>query len=205
SARALHAWKYSARYWLDLTPTDIIWCTSDTGWSKAGTSILFGPWSCGSRVFLYDGPFDPDTRVAELIRNRITVYCAAGTELSRVADAAAGAEGLTLRRTVSAGEAVSPVIAARWETATGIRVDEGYGQTEALMLALNYPHEAVKYGSMGRPAPGCDLAIIDLEGRRLPPEQEGDLALLTPNPQLMLGYWMAPDKTRDCFRSGPEG
>lgn len=202
AARALHAWRYSARYWLDLRPSDTIWCTADTGWSKAGTSILFGPWSCGARVFLYDGPFEPALRVAELVRNRITVYCAPGTELSRVADAAAGETGFAIRRTVSAGEAVSPSIANRWEAATGVRVDEAYGQTEGLMLALNYPDEPVRYGSMGRPAPGCELRVIDADGREVAPGVEGDLALATPNPQLMLGYWRDPDRTETCFRSG---
>lgn len=205
AARALHAWRYSAIYWLDLTPADTIWCTADTGWSKAGTSILFGPWSCGARVLLFDGPYDPRSRLAELVRNDVTVYCAPGTELSRVADEAAGIPGLRIRRTVSAGEAVTPAIAARWEAATGVRVDEAYGQTEALMLALNYPGDPVKYGSMGRPEPGCDLAVVDHDGVRVPAGEEGDLALLTPNPQLMLGYWKAPDKTDACFRPGPEG
>jgi acetyl-CoA synthetase len=205
ASRALHAWRYSAVYWLDLKPTDTIWCTADTGWSKAGTSILFGPWSCGARVFLYDGPFDPIERVKTLIRHAVTVYCAPATELSRVADAAMDLESLVLRRVVSAGEAVSPAIASRWQDATGLRVDEGYGQTEALMLALNYPGEAVTLGSMGRPAPGCDLAVIDDDGRRLPPDMEGDLALGAPNPQLMLGYWQEPERTESCFRNGPEG
>jgi acyl-coenzyme A synthetase/AMP-(fatty) acid ligase len=205
AARALHAWRYSAIYWLDLTPADTIWCTADTGWSKAGTSILFGPWSCGARVFLYDGPYEPRLRLAELVRNHVTVYCAPGTELSRVADEAKCVSGLCIRRAVSAGEAVSPAVAARWEAAVGVRVDEAYGQTETLMLALNYPGDPVKYGSMGRPEPGCDLAVIDAEGHRLPVGEEGDLALLTPNPQLMLGYWKAQDNTDACFRTGPEG
>jgi acyl-coenzyme A synthetase/AMP-(fatty) acid ligase len=204
AARALHAWRYAARYWLNLTPADKIWCTADTSWSKAGTSILFGPWCCGARVFLYDGPFDPASRVAELVRNEVIVYCAPATELSRVADAADSEAGFIIRRTVSAGEAVSPAIVRRWEAATKVRVDEAYGQTKALMLSLDYPGERVKYGSMGRPAPGCGLCVIDVDGRRLPPGEEGDLALETPNPQLMLGYWRNAERTEACFRSGPE-
>jgi acyl-coenzyme A synthetase/AMP-(fatty) acid ligase len=206
AARALHAWRYAAVHWLDLKPDDLIWCTADTGWSKAGTSILFGPWSCGAASFLYDGPFIPRERVRLLAEHRVTVYCAPGAELYRVADEnLAGFDLSKLRRTVSAGEALSPAVAARWETATGVRVDEGYGQTEALMLAINTPGEPVRYGSMGRPLPGCDLAVIDPEGRRAPPNEEGDLALLTPSPQMMLGYWREPERTEACFRPGSEG
>ncbi len=110
-----------------------------------------------------------------------------------------------LRRVVTAGEAMNPVVAERWEKATGIRIDEAYGQTEALMLALNYPGESVRYGSMGRPSPGSDLDVIDASGNRLPVGQEGDLALKLPNPQLMLGYWKDAEKTDSCFVDGPDG
>jgi acyl-coenzyme A synthetase/AMP-(fatty) acid ligase len=111
----------------------------------------------------------------------------------------------SLRRVVTAGEAMNPIVAERWQEATGIRIDQAYGQTEALMIALNYPNEPVRYGSMGRPSPGSDLDVIDSSGRRLPPGREGDLALKVPHPQLMLGYWKDPDKTASCFIDGPDG
>ncbi len=205
AARAIYAWRVSAIYWLDLRPGEVIWCTADTGWSKAGTSIIFGPLSCGACSFFYDGPFDPKERPKLLRKHGVTVYCAPGTELSRVVHEVHRGEPGSLRRVVTAGESMNPIVAERWEEATGIRVDEAYGQTEALMIALNYPGEAVRYGSMGRPSPGSDLAVIDNEGRRLPPGQEGDLALKLPNPQLMLGYWKDPEKTKTCFIDAPEG
>lgn len=206
AARALHAWRYASIYWLDLKPDDLIWCTADTGWSKAGTSILFGPWSCGATTFLYDGPFSPGDRLRLLSQYGVNVYCAPGAELYRVADEDMRGIDLTrLRRVVSAGEAVSPAIATRWQAATGLRIDEGYGQTEALMLVVNFPGEEVRYGSMGRPLPGCDIAVIDENGNRLPSGVEGDLALLTPHPQLMLGYWRDPERTNACFRKGADG
>ncbi len=206
AARAIYAWRVSAIYWLDLRPGERIWCTTDTGWSKAGTSILFGPWSCGACSLFYDGSFMPDERLRLLAKHRITVYCAPGTELFRLVNENVGRHDLmALRRVVSAGEAVNPVIAERWEGATGIRIDEAYGQTEALMLVLNYPGEPVKYGSMGRPSPGSDVDVIDEQGNRLPAGKEGDLAVLMPNPQMMLGYWKDEERTRSCFIQGPDG
>ena len=56
AARGLYAWRGSARYWLGLGPDDLMWCTADTGWSKAGTSILFGPWSQGAEVLYLRRP-----------------------------------------------------------------------------------------------------------------------------------------------------
>jgi acyl-coenzyme A synthetase/AMP-(fatty) acid ligase len=206
AARAIYAWRVSAIYWLDLRPGEVIWCTADTGWSKAGTSIIFGPLSCGACSFFFDGPFVPKDRLELLRKHRVTVYCAPATELSRVVNEVHAQIDLgRLRRVVTAGEAMNPVVAKRWEAATGIRIDEAYGQTETLMVALNYPGDPVRYGSMGRPSPGCDLDVIDAGGNRLSAGQEGDLALKAPHPQLMLGYWKDAGKTDSCFVDGPDG
>jgi acyl-coenzyme A synthetase/AMP-(fatty) acid ligase len=206
AARALYVWRVSARYWLDLHPDDRIWCTADTGWSKAGTSILFGPWSCGACSFFYDGGFEPSVRLRLLEKHRISVYCAPGTELYRLVDQDIGGYDLSnLRRTVSAGEAMSPTVAEKWRELTRLTVAEAYGQTEALMLVLNFPSEPVKFGSMGRPAPGCDVDIIDEAGRRLGADEEGDIAVRMPNPQMMLGYWNDEGQPQACFREGIDG
>lgn len=84
AARAIYAWRVSAIYWLDLRPGEVIWCTADTGWSKAGTSIIFGPLSCGACSFFFDGPFDSKQRRQLLRKHGISVYCAPATELLHV-------------------------------------------------------------------------------------------------------------------------
>jgi acyl-coenzyme A synthetase/AMP-(fatty) acid ligase len=206
ASRGLYAWRIAAFYWLDLTPEDRIWCTADTGWSKAGTSVIWGPWSCGACAFMYDGPYVPSERVRLLAKHRVTVFCASGTELNRLA-----AEDISkldisaLRRTISAGEAVSPIIAERWEKTTRCQVSEAYGQTEALMMVLNYPSEPLRYGSMGRPQPGMDIAIVDDRGNRVPDGEEGHVALKSPSPQLMLRYWKDPERTAACYVAAPDG
>jgi len=206
AARALYAWRIAAFLWLDLTPEDRIWCTADTGWSKAGTSVIWGPWSCGASAFFYDGPYVPSERLRLLAKHRVTVFCASTTELLRLAAENTTAYDLSaLRRTVSAGEAVSPVAAERWEKATGCRVSEAYGQTEALMMVLNYPSEPLKYGSMGRPQPGLDIDIVDDAGVRQPAGVEGHIGLRMPSPQMMLGYWQDPERTAASFVDGPDG
>lgn len=206
AARAIHAWRVSAVHWLDLWPGERIWCTADTGWSKAGTSILFGPWSCGATSFLYDGPFDAEERLRLLARHGITVYCAPGTELYRIVNVDFGAHDLSaLRRTVSAGEAMNPAVAEKWRDLTGLTVSEAYGQTETLMTVLNIPGEPVKFGSMGLPSPGSEVDVIDEAGQRLPVGVEGDLAVMTPNPQMMLGYWKDPARTESLYLDTPDG
>jgi acyl-coenzyme A synthetase/AMP-(fatty) acid ligase len=155
TTRGLFAWRVSAWYWLTLTERDVMWCTADTGWSKAGTSILFGPWSCGATVLFYDGPFDAKKRFELIERHGVTVFCAAATELRRLVHEDLDPYDLSrLRLAVSAGETVNPEIVTRWTRMTGIPLLDGYGLTEILMVVLNYPGMPVKPGSMGRPLPG---------------------------------------------------
>ena len=200
-ARALYAWRVSAWYWLGLDEHDLMWCTADTGWSKAGTSILFGPWSCGTPVLFYDGPFDQQHRLALLRRYGVTVFCAAATELRRLLREPLRAEDYpALRLTVSAGESVDPATVKAWSETMGTPLLDGYGQTETLMTVLNFAPMPVKPGSMGRPLPGTEVAVLDDDhdrpaARNVP----GRLAIASPNPQVMLGYWNDPDRTRTAM------
>ncbi|TKT76381.1 acyl-CoA synthetase [Aquamicrobium sp. LC103] len=196
AARALYTWRGSAEHWLDLGPDDVMFCTADTGWSKAGTSILFGPWSRGSAVLFYDGPFDPAFRIELLERHGVTVYCAAATELRHlVALELTGRSLPALRLTVSAGESLNPPVLARWQEMTGTPVLEAYGLTETLMLVANYRDTEVRPGSMGRALPGVTLDLVTEDGRIAPTGETGQIALRLPSAHLMLGYWRDPDRT----------
>ncbi len=196
AVRALWAWRVSAWYWLDLGPDELMWCTADTGWSKAGTSILFGPWSCGAQVLFYDGRFEPRARFELLARHRVTVFCAAATELRRlIAEDASRFDLSALRLAVSAGETVNPEVVRRWRELTGVPLLDGYGQTETLMTVLNYPCLPVRPGSMGKPLPGTDIALLGAEGTPAAPGEPGELAIRLPNPQVMVGYWKDPERT----------
>jgi len=196
ASRALYAWYGSAQFWLDLGPDDVMFCTADTGWSKAGTSILFGPWSRGSAVLFYDGPFVPEERCELIERQGVTVYCAAATELRHmIALDFAGRNLGSLRLTVSAGEAVNPQVVEKWQALTSGVLLEAYGLTETLMLVANYRDTKVKPGSMGRQLPGIELELFTEDGRLAGPGELGQIALKLPNPQMMLGYRNDPEKT----------
>ena len=196
AARALYCWRVSAWCWLDLQPDDLMWCTADTGWAKAGTSILFGPWSRGSAVVFYNGRFDAARRVALIARYGVTVFCGAATEFRHLVNEDFVPHDFSrLRLAVSAGEAVNPEVLKRWSRATGVPLIEAYGQTETLMTAGNHPASPVKPGSMGRAMPGSTMAVLNDNGASVPNGERGQLALRLPNPQLMLGYWGDPERT----------
>jgi acyl-coenzyme A synthetase/AMP-(fatty) acid ligase len=196
AVRALYCWRVSAWYWQGLREDDLNWCTADTGWSKAGTSILFGPWSCGTAVLVYDGRFHPAQRLELLERHGVTVFCAAATEFRQLVSQDFSRFDLRrLRLAVSAGESVNPEVVHRWQEITGVPLIEAYGQTETLMTVANHPSTPRKPGSMGRPLPGTRMVVLDESFAALPPNERGQLALQLPNPQLMLGYWQEPERT----------
>ena len=197
ASHALFAWRVSAWYWPALSASDLMWCTTDTGWSKAGTSILFGPWSCGSAVLFYNGRFDAQKRFELLEKYRVSVFCAAATELRQlVLQDIRGRDLSSLRLAISAGETVNPELVERWRALTGLKLLDGYGQTETLMTVLNYPGMAVKPGSMGRPLPGIATAVFDAKNHLVALGEPGRLMIRLPNPQMMLGYWNDAKLTR---------
>lgn len=189
AARALWSWANSAKYWLNLNEEDRIWCTADTGWSKAGTSILFGPWSRGCSVLFYNGPFEPSKRFELISRYQVTCFCAAATELRQLILEDVSSYDLShLKSTVSAGESVNPEIVEKWRAITGTTVLDGYGQTETLMTVTNRPNMPIKLGSMGVALPGIEIGTRAPDGQIGTTQSAGELIIKLPNPQVMLEY-----------------
>lgn len=201
SHAATFAWREEAYCWLNVRPDRLHWCTTDTGWSKAGTSIIFGPWSWGTPVLMYHGPFDPRQRLSLLEKYEVNTFCAAPTEYGLMANEDLTAYDLrALEHCVSAGEPMQPTVIQRWKEGSGHPIFDGYGLTEALMACHNYLSVPVRPGSMGKPLPGYELAVIDGNGDPLPANTEGDLAIRRPNPCIAIGFWKNEEAYRAAFR-----
>jgi len=207
----MHAHSYglahqtTGRYWLDLKPSDLHWNLSDTGWAKAAWSSYFGPWNCGAAIFVHHTQGFSARRALELLAAQpITTFCGAPTIYRMfVQEDLARYRFPRLRHCVGAGEPLNPEVIETWRKATGLVIRDGYGQTETVILCGNYPSLEPRFGSMGKPAPGIELAVIDAEGRVLPPATEGDVAVrVKPErpPGLFLGYKGDPKKTASSFR-----
>ncbi|MDI3280681.1 MAG: AMP-binding protein [Bacillota bacterium] len=191
----------TGKYWLNLGPDDLHWNMSDTGWAKAAWSSFFGPWHMGATVFVHKatGKFNPTRTLEILARYPITSICASPTiyrlfvqeDLSRY-------RFPHLRSCVAAGEPLNPEVIRIWQEATGLEIRDGYGQTETVLLVGNFPGEPVKAGSMGKPAPGFEVEIVDDQGRPVPVGEEGNIAVRV-RPQRPVGlfqeYWRDPDAT----------
>lgn len=170
----------TARYFLDLSPDDIFWNLSDTGWAKCAWSSLFAPWIAGACVFTQDSPkFDPQLTVKTLSRYPISHFCAAPTAM-RFIDKMnlRDYRFAALRQCLSAGEPVNPEMLEAWEEGTGLKLYEGYGQTETTFLCGTYPSIEQRPGSMGKPAPGVEIQVVDDQGQVVPRGTEGNIGIL---------------------------
>ncbi|HIE21762.1 MAG TPA: acyl-CoA synthetase, partial [Acidimicrobiia bacterium] len=197
----------TARFWHDLTPDDLHWTLSDTGWAKAAWGKLFGQWRIGAAVLMWNAPGKPDfDRMLRIIGEQgVTSFCAPPTVFRAFAQLDLDAyDWGPLRHTTSAGEPLNPEVIAVWKEATGLDIYDGYGQTETTVLVANYPCLEVRPGSMGKPAPGFDVQIVDDDGNILPPDEEGHIAVRTsPRPVgLFQEYWRDPRQTAEAFRHG---
>jgi acetyl-CoA synthetase/medium-chain acyl-CoA synthetase len=207
----LHAHAYTfaqretARVWLGLDAGDRIWTTSDTGWAKAAYSVLFGPWSVGAEVCMYEGRFEPARELELLAAFDPDVFCAPPTEYRLlVKEDLSGLHVPRLRECVSAGEPLNPEVIRAWRDATGLTVRDGYGQTETILLVGNHPGLPVRPGSMGLPMPGHEVEIVDEEGRVVPSDEPGDIAVGGRPPSLFREYWKDPEATARCRRPRPD-
>lgn len=171
--------KASGEYWLAMRPGALVWNLSDTGWAKAAWSSLFAPWLCGAGVFaLHGGAFDADQTLAWLRKHPVTTLCAPPTVYRFFVQRDLSGERFhSLERCVSAGEPLNPEVIDLWRAKTGLQIFEGYGQTETVLLCGNFDGMEIKPGSMGLPAPGVNLQIIDENERVLGPGEEGDIAV----------------------------
>ncbi|HZC04564.1 MAG TPA: AMP-binding protein [Ktedonobacterales bacterium] len=195
----------TGRYWLDLTPDDLVWNLSEMGWAKAAWSNFFGPWGNGAAIFVQDarGKFDGKATLAALAEYPISVFCAPPTAYRVMVQEDLKAYRLwSLRHCVGAGEPLNPEVIDAWREGTGLTIRDGYGQTETVLICGNFPTEDVRPGSMGKPSPGFDLAVIDHEGRELGPNKEGDIAVRV-QPERPLGlfkeYWRNPEAMERSF------
>jgi acetyl-CoA synthetase len=196
----------TARFWHDLRPGDLHWTVTDTGWAKAAWGGLFGQMHERAAILnVALGRPDPDTIFGILARHHVTSFCAPPTLYRRLVQADFSPYDLSaLRHCTSAGEPLNPEVIRAWEEGTGgLRVYDGYGQTETTCLVANYRTMEVRPGSMGRPVPGYDVTIVDDDGGPVEPGEVGNVVVrCRPHHPIGLfnGYYSDPVATTESFR-----
>jgi acetyl-CoA synthetase len=209
----LHTFTYplghmvTGKLWHDLRPGDVHLTVADTGWAKSVWGKFYGQWLAGATVFVWDyrGKFDPSRLLSVMAEHRVTTFCAPPTiyrflvreDLSRY-DLSA------LRHCTTAGELLNDSVFHEWKEKLGLSIFEGYGQTETTLQIATFPCMEPKPGSIGKPAPGWDIVLLDETGEVCPPGVEGEICVrLSPRPVgLFREYWKAEDKTANVMEGG---
>ncbi|MDL2220348.1 AMP-binding protein [Eubacteriales bacterium OttesenSCG-928-N14] len=169
----------TASFWQNVVEGGLHLTVADTGWGKAVWGKLYAQWMGGSAVFTYDyDRFDPDTMLRLLEQYRVTTFCAPPTiyrffireDLSKY-DLSA------LTHCTIAGEALNPEVYNQWVEATGVQLAEAYGQTESTVQIGTFLDMKPVPGSMGKPAPGYDVIVVDDDDNEAPRGAMGEIAV----------------------------
>ncbi len=178
----------AAMYWLGAKPGDVHLNISSPGWAKHAWSCFFAPWNAAATVFMLNQPrFDARGLLDAIARYGVTTFCAPPTVWRMLIQEELASWKMGLREVVSAGEPLNPEVIEQVKAAWGVAIRDGYGQTETTLQIGNFPGQMVKPGSMGRPAPGYRVRLLDAGGAEQE-EAEICLALDPPPLALMQGY-----------------
>lgn len=199
---------YQTSKWvLDLQEDDVYWCTADPGWVTGTVYGIFGPWLSGATNVIVGGRFKPESWYKTIEDYGVTVWysaptafrmlMSAGDELVKQFDTS------SLRHVLSVGEPLNPEV-VRWGVKVfNNRIHDTWWMTETgAQLICNYPCMEIKPGSMGKPIPGVQAAIVDDQGNELPPYRMGNLAIKKGWPSMMHTIWNNQEKYESYFMPG---
>ncbi|MBR4890948.1 MAG: AMP-binding protein [Clostridia bacterium] len=210
---ATHNHKYplghyiTAKYWHNVNPNGIHLTISDTGWGKALWGKLYGQWLSETAIFVYDfDKFKADDILPMFKKYNITTFCAPPTmyrffikeDLSKY-------DLSSLEYTTVAGEALNPEVFEQWKKATGLRLMEGFGQTETTLTVANLRGMVAKPGSMGRPSPLYDVEVLLDDGTPAGVGETGEIVVKTKDNTpcgLYMGYYKDDENTNKVWHDG---
>jgi len=199
----------TGKYVLDFHPTDIFWCTADPGWVTGTSYGIFAPLLHGITNVVDEADFDAERWYGILQDQKVTVWYTAPTAIRRLmripGEPRTQYDLSALRLIHSVGEPLNPEAVVWGQRKLGLPIHDNWWQTETggIMIA-NFPAMEIRPGSMGRPLPGIDAAIVHrLDSNTIEvvsqPGVEGDLALKPGWPSMFRGYLHDEDRYRKCF------
>ncbi len=197
----------TAKYWQNVEDGGLHLTVADTGWAKAVWGKIYGQWLAGAAVFVYDhNKFVPKEMLEVISKHGVTSFCAPPTVYRFFIK-----EDLTqfdlskLKYCVVAGEPLNPEVYNQFLNATGIKLMEGYGQTEMTVCLGTFPWMEPKPGSMGKPAPIYDFDIVDEDGKSCDVGEEGQIVIRTDKRipvGIFGGYYRDPALTKKVWHDG---
>ncbi len=197
----------TAKYWHCCERDGLHFTISDTGWGKSLWGKLYGQWLCEGAVFVYDfDRFDASDILPMFAKYRITTFCAPPTMLRMFIKSNLEQYDLSsIHHMTTAGEALNPEVYRQFEQATGLKIMEGFGQTETTLTICNLNGTTPKIGSMGKASPQYDVDIVDPDGKSLGVGETGEIVIHTDKNTpcgLFKEYYRNCDLTEDAWHDG---
>lgn len=197
----------TARFWQQVRDDGLHLSIAETGWAKAAWGKIYGQWIAGTGLFVYDMlGFTPDAFFKRLVHYQVTTFCAPPTVYRFLIRQDLKKYDLScLKYACTAGEALNAEVYRSFYEQTGLKIFEGFGQSESSVLVGNFPGMEPKPGSMGKPAPGYDIELIDEDGKRTETNQIGHLVVHLEKGHpigLFCGYYRNEDQTKEAL-GGP--
>ena len=198
----------TAKYWQQVEDGGRHLTVSDSGWAKFAWGKIYGQWICGAVIVAYDTEkFVPEKMLKTLEHLKLTTFCAPPTvyrflikeDLSRY-------DLSTIKHAGIAGEPLNPEVFNRFYEATGLKVTEGFGQSETSVLLANFPWFEIKPGSTGKPSPLYDIDIVDENGNSCEDGIVGSIVIKNTDKAHPTGlfreYYRNPEGTGKVWQNG---
>ena len=197
----------TARYWHCCERDGLHFTISDTGWGKSLWGKLYGQWLCEGAVFVYDfDRFDAADILPMFKKYNITTFCAPPTMLRMFIKVdLANYDLSSIHHMTTAGEALNPEVFRQFEKATGLKIMEGFGQTETTLTIGNLYGTVPKIGSMGKASPQYRVDIVDPDGNPVPNGEVGEIVIHTDEGApcgLFREYYLDEEKTTEAWHDG---
>lgn len=197
----------TGKYWHNLNEDSLHLTVADTGWGKAAWGKLYGQWIAGATIFVYDHVKFSAADMLEIIQKyHITSFCAPPTVFRfMIREDLKKYDLSSLKYCTIAGEALNPSVYEAFYQETGVRLMEGFGQTETTITVGTFPWMEAKPGSMGVPNPAYDVDLIAPDGHSVEDGEQGEIVLRLEKRRpigLFKEYYRAPEKNAEVFCDG---
>jgi acetyl-CoA synthetase len=197
----------TAKYWQNVIDGGLHFTVADTGWAKAVWGKIYGQWIAGTTVFVYDYEvFNPVNLLKKLEQYKVTTFCAPPTIYRfMINEDMTKYDFSSLKYCVVAGEPLNPEVYKKFQKFTGLKLMEGFGQTEMTVAIATYPWMEPKPGSMGKPSPSYNIELHNAEGKICEVGEEGEIVINTNKGApvgLFDGYYRDEKKTASIWYDG---
>ncbi|MDO5442071.1 MAG: AMP-binding protein [Bacteroidia bacterium] len=208
-----HSYKYvmghymTARYWHGVDPDGVHFTISETGWAKSLWGKLYGQWMCEGRILVYDfNRFKADKVLSVMSKHKVTSFCAPPTMYRMLLQEDFSKYDLSsIKEATTAGEALNTEAYYKFEHETGLKIRQGFGQTETTLSIATLRGMVNKEGSMGKPLANYDISIMNHDGKICDIGESGEIVIKTSEAMplgLFQGYYEDEEETKEKWYDG---